>query len=42
MTDEELKDDELIDVVRDTVNQLERLTKRLQSYIDNGEEPSNG
>lgn len=42
MTREEAQEEELLDVVRDTVTQLERLTKRLQSFIDNSEEPSRG
>lgn len=29
------QDDELIEVVRETVQQLEVLTRRLQSYVDN-------
>ena len=39
---DQVRDDELLDVVRDTVNQLERLTKRLQSFVEYSEEPSNG
>lgn len=31
------EDDQLIDVVRDTVTQLEALTQRLNSYLENGE-----
>jgi hypothetical protein len=29
------RDDELIEVIRETVQQLEMLTRRLQSYVDN-------
>lgn len=32
------QDDQLVEVVRDTVQQLERLTKRLQSYIETNDE----
>lgn len=42
MTLESQQEDELLDVVRGTVTQLERLTKRLQSFIDNGEEETRG
>lgn len=42
MTKDESREDEIIDIVRDTVVQLERLTKRLQSFIDNSEDNSRG
>jgi hypothetical protein len=42
MNEQDTRDEELIDVVRDTVNQLERLTKRLQSFIDHNEGAENG
>lgn len=42
MTLDEQQEEQLLDVVRDTVVQLERLTKRLQSFIDKSEETSRG
>lgn len=34
MTTYSTRDDELIEVVRETVHQLEVLTRRLQSYVE--------